>query len=610
MGRSHSRAIVPSILFLFLTAFSASAQNSGASFAPPEISFTVSMSKPYTHLLEVEMRVRAERLPAELNLIMPVWSPGSYLIREFERGVQDFAVADSASARMLAWQKTNKNTWRVETSGARELRVTYRVYANDLSVRTNDLDDRHAYWNNVALLMYPEGSLRSSATLTVVPFGDWKVATGLPPVAGKQNTFRAENFDILYDSPVEVSNFKVVSFEVRGVPHRVVIDGEGNYDLERMRRDVKRVVEAEVAMMGEIPYHDYTFLLHSAYKNDGGLEHLNSTSLIVERNSFHTEADWTDFLSLVAHEFFHLWNVKRIRPDALGPFDYTKENYTRLLWVAEGITQYYAPLTLRRAGLISDEEYLRTVSGDIQDLQNTPGRLLMSAEEASFDAWIKYYRPDENANNSQVSYYTKGALLGLLLDLEIRKNSKGAKSLDDVMRYLYAEFYKKNRNYTPEDFQRACELMAGTSLNNFFSRFVRGREELDYNASLNAVGLQLGEDTTKPPAERVYLGANIAQEGDRLMVKTVASGSPAYDQGLNTGDQMVALDGQRVNQQSFLARLAEKQAGDTLNLTIFRDDELRTLTVKLGKRTVTDYRIFPVKQPTPEQIRLYRAWLS
>ncbi|HYJ46958.1 MAG TPA: PDZ domain-containing protein, partial [Pyrinomonadaceae bacterium] len=587
------------------------AQNS-SSFAPPEISFTVSMPKPYTHLLEVEMRLRTERLPTELDLIMPVWAPGSYLVREFERNVQDFAVTDAAgaAARPLAWQKVNKDTWRVTTNGARELRVTYRVYANDLSVRTSDLDDRHAYWNNTGLLMYPEGNLNTPATLTVVPFGNWKVATGLPPVQGKSNTFRAENFDILYDSPVEVSNFKTVSFEVRGVPHRIVIDGEGNYDLERMRRDVQRVVETEVAMMGEIPYHDYTFLLHSANKNDGGLEHLNSTSLIVERNSFRSEADWTDFLSLVAHEFFHLWNVKRIRPDALGPFDYTKENYTKLLWVAEGITQYYAPLTLRRAGFTSDEEYLATVTSDIQELQGTPGRFQMSAEEASFNAWIKYYRPDDNANNTQVSYYTKGALLGLLLDLEIRRLSKGAKSLDDVMRYLYAEFFKKNRNYTPADFQRACELMAGASLENFFSRYVRGREELDYSSALNAVGLQLGADPTAPPVERVYLGANLAQEGDRLMIKALTSGAPAYDQGLNTGDQIVALDGQRVNQQSFLARLAEKRPGETINLTLFRDDELRTLMVKLGKRTIMDYKIVPVKQPTPEQTRLYRAWLG
>ncbi|MDQ3821497.1 MAG: peptidase M61, partial [Acidobacteriota bacterium] len=457
MRRFYSFAAGLSVLALLLFAPLGAAAQSNSPDAPPEISFTVSMSKPYTHLLEVEMRLRgASQFPPQIDLIMPVWTPGSYLIREFERNVQDFAAAD-ASGRELRWRKTNKDTWRVETAGARDLRVTYRVYANELTVRTNDLNDRHAFWNNAALLMYPDGYLKAPSTLTVVPFNDWRVATGLPVVEGKPNTFRAENFDILYDSPFEVSRFKVVSFEVRGVPHRIVIDGEGNYDLERMRRDVQRVVEAEVDMMREIPYHDYTFILHSTNQGGGGLEHLNSTALMRERNRFRSDADWKGFLGLVSHEFFHLWNVKRIRPDALGPFDYTKENYTRLLWVAEGITDYYSELLLRRAGLISEEDYLRRVVESIQSLQATPGRLLMSAEEASFDAWIKEYRQDENSVNSQISYYTKGGLLGLLLDLEIRKRSKGAKSLDDVMRYLYAEFYKKNRNYTPEDFQRVCE---------------------------------------------------------------------------------------------------------------------------------------------------------
>ncbi|HKC64616.1 MAG TPA: PDZ domain-containing protein, partial [Pyrinomonadaceae bacterium] len=611
MRRFYSFAAGLSVLaFLLCASFNVAAQigPNDQVTAPPEISFTVSMSKPYTHLLEVEMRIRgAAKLPLQINLIMPVWTPGSYLIREFERNVQDFAAVD-ASGHALSWQKTNKDTWRVETAGARELRVTYRVYANEMTVRTNDLNDRHAFWNNAALLMYPEGYLNAPSTLTVVPFGDWRVATGLPPVEGKPNTFRAENFDILYDSPVDVSRFKVVAFEVRNVPHRIVIDGEGNYDLERMRRDVPKVVEAEVAMMGEIPYHDYTFILHSTNTGGGGLEHLNSTSLMFERNRFHSDSDWKGFLGLVAHEFFHLWNVKRIRPDALGPFDYTKENYTRLLWVAEGITDYYATLMLRRAGLISEEDYLQRVARNIQSLQTTPGRLLMSAEEASFSAWIKEYRPDENSINSQISYYTKGGLLGLLLDLEIRKRSKGAKSLDDVMRYLYTEYYKKNRNYTPEDFERACELMAGSSLENFFARYVRGREELDYNAALNTVGLQLLEE--RPPAETVYLGANVAQDGDRLMIRTVLSGSPAYDQGLNAGDQIVALDGQRVNRDSFLARLSERRPGDVINLTLFRDDDLRTFTVKLGKSVAVDYKIVRVKEPTPEQTRQYRAWLG
>lgn len=607
MRRLYSGVALAVVLLLMASA-AVSAQDNRAG-AQPEISFTVSMSKPYTHLLEVEMRLNAARLPAQVNLVMPVWTPGSYLVREFARHVQDFAATD-ATGRALSWQKVNKDTWRIETKDARDLRVTYRVYANDLSVRTNDLNDQHAYFNNAALLMYPEGQLKSASTLRVIPFGDWKVATGLPAISGSADTFRAENFDVLYDSPVEVGHFKTVAFEVKGVPHRIVIDGEGNYDTERMRRDVQKIVETEAAIMGEIPYHDYTFILHAYTRGDGGLEHLNSTSLIVERNSFRPDSKYREFLALVAHEFFHLWNVKRIRPDALGPFDYTKENYTKLLWVAEGITEYYAPVALRRAHLLSDTEFLDALSYKIGNVQNTPGRLVMSVEEASFDAWIKYYRQDENSINSQISYYDKGQLLGLLLDLQIRKSSGGAKSLDDVMRYLYTEFYKKNRNYTPEDFQRVSEMMAGTSLENFFARFVRGREELDYNAALNTVGLQLGEagDETKPPVERPYLGAEFAQDGDRLTIRRVYSGSPAYDQGLNTGDQIVALEGQRVNQQLFLAKLAEKRPGDTLNLTIFRDDDLRTFAIKIGKRVVTDYRILPAKQPTPAQTRQYHAW--
>lgn len=612
MRRSFSSRRAGLVLFVLLLAISNSvpavAQDRRAT-ATPEISFTVSMSKPHTHLLEVEMRLSAARLPAQVNLIMPVWAPGSYLIREFSRHVQDFAVSDAAGGKPLRWQKTNKNTWRVETGGAKELRVTYQVYANDLSVRTNDLNDRHAHWNNVGLLMYPEGHLDKPSTLRVVPFGDWKVATGLSVVPGQANTFRAENFDVLYDAPVEAGRFKTLSFEVRGVPHHIVMDGEGSYDMERIRRDTQKITEAQVALMGDIPYRDYTFLLHAHTSDGGGLEHLNSTSIIFERNSLRFPAAYQNFLSIVSHELFHVWNVKRIRPDALGPFDYSRENYTRLLWVAEGITDYYGHLMLRRAGVISDEEYLGTLSGMIDAVQSKPGRFEMSVEEASFDAWIKYYRQDENAVNSQISYYDKGHLLGLLLDLEIRKLSGGAKSLDDVMRYLYAEFYKKNRNYTPEDFQRAAETVAGSSLENFFARYVRGREELDYNAALSVVGRQLGAaDPTKPLVERPSFGADLSQQGDRLVVTRVYSGTAAYDQGLNSGDQVVALDGMRVNQQTFLARLAEKRPGDMLNLTLFRDDDLRTMQIKLGGRVATDYRILPVKQPTPEQIKQYRAW--
>lgn len=595
-----------------------------AAQAPVDISFTVAMSRPHTHLFDIDVAIkRAASGPQEEVLVMPVWTPGSYLVREFERNVQDFAAADAAG-QPLKWEKTNKNTWRVSTNGAREWHATYRVYANELSVRTSELNSDHAFWNNANLLMYLEGSLKSPSTVRVLAPDVWKVATGLPGVPGQKNTFRAENFDILYDSPFEASNFKTLVFNVKGVPHRIVIDGVGNYDPERMRTDVQKIVETEVEIMGgEIPYHDYTFILHLRSNAGGGLEHLNSTALGYPRFGFRIrggdratsaapnaaegfERDYRGFLGLVSHEFFHLWNVKRIRPDALGPFDYTQENYTKVLWVAEGITDYYSDLALRRAGLISDSDYLSAVARSIQDMQNTPGRLVQSVEESSFDAWIKYYRPDENSINSQVSYYDKGSLLGLLLDLEIRKRSSGAKSLDDVMRYLYAEFYKKNRNYGPADFQKTTELMAGASLEEFFSKYVRGVQELDYNAALEAAGLKLETSA----GARVYFGADVAQEDDRLLVRRVYAGSPAYDQGLNAGDQIVALDNMRVTRDSFNARMAEKKPGDLVNLTIFRFDDLSSLLIKLSDKREMSYRIVPVAAPTAVQKQIYANWLK
>jgi predicted metalloprotease with PDZ domain len=612
--------------------FSAVAQDK-KSTAAREIAFTVSLPKPHTHMLDVEVRIKqgaGEPVANEETLVMPVWTPGSYLIREFARHVQDFAATDAAG-QPLRWEKTNKDSWRIVTSGAREWRASYRVYCNELSVRTSEVNSDHAFWNNATLLMYPEGFLNAPSTLHVLAPQPWKVATGLPPVPGEKNTFRAANFDILYDSPVEVSDFQTISFAVKGVPHRIVIDGKGNYDPERMRADVKKIVETEVELMGgEIPYQDYTFILHLRANTGGGLEHLNSTALGYPRFGFGPEPKEHDgmnsagpnaqstrtyrgFLALVAHEFFHLWNVKRVRPDALGPFDYTKENYTKSLWVAEGITDYYARLALCRAGLISDKDFLRENAKAFQGLQNTPGRLVMSAEESSFDTWIKYYRQDENSVNSQVDYYDKGSILGCLLDLEIRRQSKGAKSLDDVMRYLYAEFYKKDRNYTPEDFQKTCELMAGASLEQFFTRYVRGREELDYDAALAAAGLRLDQATASdgtPAVEKAYLGAELAQEGERLLVKRVYAGAPAYEQGLNAGDQIVAANNMRATKEFLDARIAEKRPGDVLALSIFRADDLSVLLIKLGGRRDAIYRIVPAAKPTDEQKRVYELWLG
>jgi predicted metalloprotease with PDZ domain len=453
--------------------------------------------------------------------------------------------------------------------------------------------------------MYPEGQLKAPSTLKVVPYGSWKVATGLPKTGDQANIFRAENFDILYDSPFDVSDFHDITFEVRGVPHRIVMDGEGNYDLPQTAKDIAKIVEAAADIFGEIPYKNYTFIVN--LRGGGGLEHLNSTALQTGANSFKPRAQYLNFLGLVSHEFFHAWNVKRIRPDALGPFDYTRENYTKLLWVAEGGTEYFSNLLLVRAGFVSDKDFLNSMADSIRQLQERPGRFQTSLEEASFDAWIKYYRPDENAVNNQISYYDKGSLVMGLLDVEIRKDSNGARSADDVMRYLYNEFYKKGRNYGPEDFQKAAELAAGKDLDTFFRKYARGREEINYNEVFNGLGLQLNVLTgDRQPA---FLGAATEEKDGKLTVKTVPAETPAYEQGLNAADQIIAVDGLRASQAVLQKAINEKKPGDKLTLTVFRFDDLRTIEIVLGGRAPVFYTFSAVTNPTEDQKRMYRDWL-
>ena len=573
--------------------------------AEPNIRYTVSMSKPWTHLLEVEMRLKWNQMPGNAQLKMPVWTPGSYLVREYARHVQDFSVKN-AGGRALPFEKINKNTWQIDTGGAKEIVATYRVYSNELTVRTNELNDEHGFWNNAALLMFPAGQLAAPSTVTIVPYGKWKIATGLPRVSGQANTFRAPNFDVLYDSPFEVSDFKEISFEVRGKPHRVVMSGEGNYDLKKIAEDFAKIADEGYKIFGEFPFDDYTFIVN--LRGGGGLEHLNSTALQWNRFGFKPETRYKQFLGLAAHEYFHLWNVKRIRPDALGPFDYENENYTKLLWVAEGGTAYYEGILLRRAGLISDKEFLDAKANTIEQLQNRPGRYETSLEEASFDAWVKYYRQDENAINNQISYYDKGEVVNMMLDVTIRTASGGAKSLDDVLRYLYNEFYKKNRNYTPADFQKAAELAAGRSLDDFFSKYVRGEAEIDYSGIVNGIGLRM--NATEPDRSKAYIGADLVEENGRLTIRTIPSNTPAYEQGLNTGDQIVAIDGYRASNAFLQSYLAERKPNDSVKLTVFRFDKLREVPFKLGANMRADYSFKPVENPSDQQKRLYQEYMK
>ena len=377
-------------------------------------------------------------------------------------------------------------------------------------------------------------------------------------------------------------------------------------DAQRIVDDTAKIIEASYQLFGELPYDDYTFILN--LRGGGGLEHLNSTALQWNKFGFQPESRYTAFLSLVAHEYFHLWNVKRIRPDALGPFDYENENYTKLLWVAEGTTSYYEGVLMRRAGLVEAKYILDAKASIAGRLYRQPGRFQTSLEEASFDAWIKSYRPDENSVNRQISYYSKGELVNFLLDILIRTNSGGAKSLDDVMKHLNDEFYKKGKNYTPADFQSAAESMAGTSLDGFFKKYIGGKDEIEYNQILNQIGLQL--ISASPESDKAYLGGNLSESNGRLRLTSIPANTPAYENGLNADDEILAIDGFRASRQFLNFYLGNKSAGDKVKLTVFRHDKLVEMDVTLGKTPASKYKIVPLENPTEEQKRLYKQYVD
>ncbi len=598
------------LLALLLLPFPAGAARTSAQ-APVDVRYTVAMPEPATHLFTVTASFA--NIPGNresVDLVMPVWAPGSYLVREFARHVQDFSA--TANGQPARWEKIDKNTWRVWLPRARSRTVeaTYRVYANDLSVRTSHLDDSHAYFNGTNLFVYANGYKDLPVRLTLVAPSNWKVATGLerggiavPSGALSTHTFVAPDYDRLVDSPVEAGPIEILQFEALGKPHEIAIWGQGNYDPERLKTDFRKIVEAGAAIFGNtLPYEKYVFILHLYPGGGGGLEHLNSTTCESSPFVFQKKESYLNFLGLIAHEYFHLWLVKRIRPVPLGPFDYETENYTKMLWLMEGGTDYYANVLLERAKLMTEDEYYKELAKGIQALERNPGRRHMSLEDSSFDAWIKYYRQNEHSVNSQISYYTKGAVVTAMLDLEIRGRTKNAKSFDDVLRYLWETYTKKGKGVPENGVQPAVEAVAGSSFKEFFDKYVRGTDDIPYDTFLAYVERKLVAEVPKddaridPAKPGSWLGATLSDSAGRTTITNVFEDSPAWQSGLNAGDELVAVDGMRASSGSLLDRLADHAPGDTLTLTVFRRDALRTISVKLAARPPETYKIEKIKQ--------------
>ncbi len=581
---------------------------SGALSKAPAIHYQVAMPQPESHLFEVTLFVQGWQ-EVLLDLKMPVWTPGSYLLREYAKHLQDFSTEAGNRQQPLPGRKLGKNHWQIDTADTSEITVRYSVFANELSVRTNHLDATHGYFNGAALFFFIPGFEQQPIRVTIVPpKPEWHVTTPLLPVPGEANTFEAKDFDTLVDSPFEIGSHRLYDFEVLGKPHQLAIWGQGNAPPERIIADTKKIIEVEAELYGGLPYDQYLFLLHLSASGFGGLEHKDSCSLNYPRLGFRAKDKYNRFMQLVAHEFFHLWNVKRIRPKALETFDYEQENYTPSLWFCEGTTSYYDLVFPQRAGIYEAKAFLEGLSKDITRLQTIPGRKVQPLSESSFDAWIKLYRRDANSDNSQVSYYLKGEIVSFLLDLLIRARHGNKRSLDDVMRQMWHQFGKDEIGFTPEQLQDVIESVADMDLSDFFKRYVDGTDELPFDEYLKPFGLQLIGTEDEEPVP--YLGMTVKTQNGHESITFVEAGSPAAVAGVDVGDELLAIDGLRVTAEQFSDRLKDYKAGDIIEVSVFHQDELRSLPVTLGAPQPSRYQIVPVENPSKAQKQNYAGWLE
>lgn len=559
------------------------------------VNYEVSMSEPHTHYFEVKMII-SDYQKEYIDVQMPVWAPGSYLVREFAKSVDE--VSATFNKKNLKVDKINKNTWRVFSDKAKEVVVSYSVYAFEMSVRTSFLDASHGYFNGTSMFMFVDELRNQPSKVTIYPYKDWKkVSTALPKTADKGFVYSATNYDILVDAPFEIGNHETFEFTAAGVLHNVAMYGEGNYNIEQLKTDMAKIVEACTAVFGENPNKEYLFIIHNLTVGSGGLEHLNSTTLQVNRWTYN-ESGYKGFLSLVAHEYFHLWNVKRVRPIELGPFDYNNENYTSLLWVMEGFTSYYDELLLLRAGFYTEEELLRKFNSSINYVENQPGNKVQPVAHASFDAWIKSYRPTENSSNTTISYYSKGGIVANMLDLMLINKSKGEKNLDDVMKYLYQEYYKKqNRGFTAKEMQQALEKVGGLKLDDFFEKYINGTQTFDYETVFAYAGMEVVTLSEKSLSFGASIGGN--------KVRNIKRNTMAYDGGINVNDEILAINGHRFD-DNFAEIIEDKKPGDVLEVLISRDNLIQTLKIPIKESEFIRYVLTTPK----EKNSIYKKWMK
>lgn len=575
------------------------------------VEHTLRFPSPAQH--EVEVETIFEAGGESITVMMPVWTPGSYLVREFARHVQDVR-ASALDGTVLNTEKVSKNRWEITANDGAlpdQVVLRYRVYAREFSVRTNFVDADVAILVGAATYLVPTGQLQRQQDIRVERPETWAEAiTALdehPDVASGESRFLAHDFDELVDTPIVIGNPSVYRFEVEGVPHVLAtFGGAGVWDDEKAARDVQAIVETQIQFWDSIPYRRYAFI-NLAYETGGGyggLEHKTSTLVTANRWTTRDDEAYSGWLGLISHEFFHTWNVKRLRPEPLGPFDYEEENYVEDLWIAEGITSYYDNLLQARAGLLSEADYLARLTREIERLEATPGRHVQSLSASSYDSWIHFYRRDENTRNSGVSYYNKGSLVAFMLDARIRVLSGGDRSLDDAMRLAYAR-YSEEVGFTPEQIREVFSEVAGQDLSDFFARYVDGTEPLDFTEAFEVFGLQFSD----PPQEATpYFGVSTSSSA-RIEVTEVVRGGPAHAAGINVGDELIALGDERLP-ADWSSRLALYEAGDMLSVLLSRRGLLRRVELRLGQSNAGRFVVNINSNASPSIKRVRTAWLG
>jgi predicted metalloprotease with PDZ domain len=569
--------------------------------------YILRMPQPSTHYFEVEMRLSG--LKAKKSILkMASWTPGSYLIREYARNVEQLRV-ETREGKPVPFRKTAKNSWEIESEGNSNLIVSYRLYANEMAVRNCYLDNEQAYLNPAAVFLYLKGAENKPSTLFIDSPPEFsRIVTALKPAGSSGKEFQIQNLDEFIDSPILCGNPLMVEFSAAGVKHRAAFQGPANVNPERIKADFSKIVEAEKALFNHHPCQDYTFIVHHLPQGGGGLEHSHSTSLLATPGTYDNEATYSGFLGLVAHEYFHLWNAKRLRPHPLGPFDYDNENYTTMLWFVEGLTSYYDDFMLYRAGLTKKERFLDVVGSNLSRTESVPGMYVQSLAEASMDAWIKYYRPNENSSNSQADYYTKGAAIGTLLDLWIIRESKGKYSLDDMMRSMYEEFYlKKDQAYTEEDVRKELSKWLGKKGDVFLEKYIYGLERPDWAAELETFGLKLSDRNVEGKVKT--LGLRLAASAGRVSVQGIPSNGPAWNSGLHVGDEIIAVGDRRMETADLTAILSLSQPGDKIPVLYARGGRISVAEIPVQAEPGKSFRLDWQEKASTEQEKLRNAWL-